>query len=133
MSSALLQQFRFILVGTINTFAGLSVIFAAKGIMGLDDYLSNILGYGFGLLISFFFNKKWTFTYAGRTSTSAVKFIAAFLFAYLANLITVYWFRDVFGWNSYSAQAIGIVPYTLIFYLTCRYYVFPNNHISETS
>lgn len=42
------------LVGIINTLAGLSIIFAAKGIAGLDDFISNVLGYSFGLLISFF-------------------------------------------------------------------------------
>jgi len=38
MISALLQPFRFILVGTVNTLIGLSVIFAAKGIAGLDGF-----------------------------------------------------------------------------------------------
>ena len=131
MISALLQPFRFLLVGTVNTFIGLSVIFAAKGIAGLDDLLSNLLGYSFGLLISFFLNREWTFRHNGRISPTAARFGIAFLLSYMANLMTVYGLRDGIGLNSYLAQAFGIVPYTLIFYLICRYYVFPENHGPE--
>lgn len=128
MISALLQPFRFLLVGTVNTLVGLSVIFAAKGIVGLDDFVSNLLGYGFGLLISFFLNKEWTFRHNGRISPAAVRFGIAFLLSYIANLMTVYGLRDGVGLNSYLAQALGIGPYTLSFYFICRYYVFPENH-----
>ena len=131
MISALLQPFRFLLVGTVNTLIGLSVIFAAKGIVGLDDFVSNLLGYGFGLLLSFFLNKEWTFSHNGRISPTAVRFGIAFLLSYIANLMTVYGLRDSVGLNSYLAQALGIAPYTLIFYLICRYYVFPENHGRE--
>lgn len=61
MNSALLQPFRFLLVGSINTLVGLSIIFAAKGIAGLDDFVSNLLGYSLGLLISFFLTENGHF------------------------------------------------------------------------
>jgi len=131
MSSTLLQPLRFILVGAVNTFLGLTIIFAAKGIVGLDDFVSNLLGYSFGLLISFFLNRKWTFRHNGRIFPTAMRFVTAFLASYMANLITVYGLRDGVGLNSYLAQAFGIVPYTMIFYLTSRYYVFPENHDPE--
>ena len=38
--------------------------------------------------------------------------------------MTVYGLRDGAGLNSYLAQAIGVIPYTVIFYLSSRYYVF---------
>lgn len=133
MNSALLQPFRFILVGIVNTLVGLSVIFAAKGVAGLDDFVSNLLGYGLGLLLSFFLNKEWTFRHNGRISPTAMRFGIGFLLSYTANLMTVYGLRDGVGLNSYLAQALGIAPYTLIFYLTCRYYVFPENHGRELS
>ena len=128
MKSNLIRPLRFILVGAVNTTLGLSVIFAAKGILGLDDFVSNLLGYSFGLLISFFLNRKWTFSHHGHISPAIVRFGVAFLLSYIANLMTVYGLRDGVGLNSYLAQALGVAPYTLIFYFTSRYYVFPENH-----
>ena len=121
------------LIGILNTFIGLSVIFAAKGILRLDDFVSNLLGYSFGLLISYFFNRKWTFHHNGHISRSALRFGIAFLLSYIANLIAFYGLRDGVGLNSYLAQTLSIVPYTLIFYFTCSYYVFIEKHSTKLS
>ncbi len=42
--------------------------------------------------------------------------------------MTLYGLRDGAGINSYLAQTIGIVPYTVVFYLGSRYYVFTQKH-----
>ncbi len=124
MGGIWLQPSRFILIGIFNTFLGLTIIFAAKGIAGLNDFEANLLGYSFGLLISFFLNRKWTFRHNGRILPTATRFVMAFLLSYIVNLMTVYGLRDGAGLNSYLAQATGIIPYTVIFYLSSRYYVF---------
>ena len=128
MKIILLKPVRFFLVGIVNTFFGLSLIFAAKAIAGLDDLVSNMLGYSLGLSISFFLNRKWTFRHNGSVYPTAARFLAAFLLAYIANLMTLYGLRDGAGINSYLAQTIGIVPYTVVFYLGSRYYVFTQKH-----
>jgi putative flippase GtrA len=132
MSVVRLQSFRFILVGIFNTLSGLTIIFAAKSIGGLDDFESNLLGYSFGLLISFFLNRKWTFRHNGRIFPTAIRFVIVFLLSYMANLAAVYGLRDGVGANSYLAQAMGVIPYTVVFYLGSRYYVFSEDRI-ETS
>lgn len=99
--------------------------------MEFDDFKSNLIGYSCGLMMSFFLNKKWTFHHHGRVFPTAMRFLLAFLVSYMTNLMTVYWVRDDIGLNSYLAQAIGIVPYTFIFYLASRYYVFRENHEPE--
>ncbi len=52
---------RFILVGVINTLAGLSVIYAAMYFFDFGIKSANMIGYLVGLIISFTLNKKWTF------------------------------------------------------------------------
>lgn len=131
MSNIWLQPSRFILVGSANTLLGLTIIFAAKGFAGLDDFESNLLGYCFGLLISFFLNRRWTFRHNGRIFPTAIRFTIAFLFSYIANLMTVYGLRDGAGLNSYLAQALSVIPYTVIFYLSSRYYVFSEKQDAE--
>jgi len=53
-----------------------------------------------------------------------MRFLVVFGIAYALNLATVLAAIRVFGINAYIAQALGIVPYTLFFFLGSRYYAF---------
>jgi putative flippase GtrA len=118
-----LKLLRFLMVGLANTALGLSVIYFAKLVLRLDDVVANAMGYALGLLASYALNSAWTFDYRGRNVTAIGKFLAAFLISYGVNLLTV-WCLIQASVNSYVAQAAGIPPYTLCFYLLCRLIVF---------
>jgi len=119
-----LQFARFALVGVFNTVVGLSFIFAAKALLGWGDLAANAGGYAVGLVASFALNRTWTFRDRGRISPALLRFLAAFLLAYLANLATVFALRDLAHVDSYVAQAAGVVPYTILFFLASRAFVF---------
>lgn len=119
-----LQFARFVVVGVVNTGIGLACIFAAKALLGWGDLAANIGGYGVGLITSFALNRTWTFRDRGRISPALLRFLGAFLLAYLANLATVFALRDLAGVDSYVAQAAGVVPYTVLFFLASRAFVF---------
>jgi putative flippase GtrA len=118
------QLARFLLVGVLNTILGLSVILAAKALLGWGDFAANAIGYAVGLVASFVLNRSWTFRDRGRISPAFVRFVAAFALAYLANLATVFGLRDLASVNSYFAQVAGIFPYTAIFFVASRAFVF---------
>lgn len=115
---------RFIAVGILNTLAGLSIIYAAKYFFKLDDIPANLLGYGFGLMLSFFLNRSWTFRHGQGIGRALARFLIVFLVAYLANLVTLLFATSALGINSYVAQAVAIVPYTLVGYLGSKYFAF---------
>lgn len=115
---------RFVAVGVLNTLFGLGVIFAAKALLAWDDLGANVLGYASGLALSFALNRTWTFRHRGAVHPALLRFVAAFAFAYLVNLATVFGLRDLAGADSYLAQAAGVLPYTLCFYLASRHFVF---------
>lgn len=115
---------RFVVVGVFNTAIGLACIFAAKALLGWGDLAANAAGYAVGLAVSFALNRSWTFRDRGRISPALLRFLGAFLLAYLANLATVFALRDIGGIDSYVAQAAGIVPYTVLFFLASRAFVF---------
>ena len=50
----------FVLVGLLNTFIGYTIILIFI-ILKFDNYTSNFLGYFFGMIISFFLHKNFTF------------------------------------------------------------------------
>lgn len=115
---------RFLAVGCVNTVAGLSVIYAAKLFARADDVVANAAGYAVGLTVSFVLNKRWTFGFRGSTMAALPAFLAVFAVAYAANLATVLGLIEWAGVDAYWSQALGVAPYTAIFYLGSRRYVF---------
>lgn len=125
MTVPLVRSFvRFVIVGVLNTGLGLAVIFAAKGLFGWGDVSANMLGYSVGLAVSFVLNRSWSFAHCGAVLPALARFLAAFLLAYAVNLGTVLALIRVLEINSYLAQAIGVMPYTLIFFAASRLLVF---------
>lgn len=114
---------RYLLVGGANTLVGLLAIYACKWLLGLNDLRANLIGYGAGIALSFALNKRWTFQFAGSTLPALVRFLFVLALAYLANLATVMCLIGC-GTNGYLAQAIGIVPYTVLGYLGSRLFAF---------
>jgi putative flippase GtrA len=115
---------RFLIVGAINTAAGLVTIYLCKWLLQSADLFANVYGYAVGLTISFLLNRGWTFRHSGHMMAAISRFLAIFALAYISNLLAVLVALRGLGMNSYLSQAIGVVPYTLIFYLGSRHYVF---------
>jgi putative flippase GtrA len=116
---------RFALVGVANTLLGLVVIYALKWGAQMRDLPANLFGYLAGIVLSYFLNARWTFTFRGRHSAAAPRFLITLAAAYLANLATVYAALAI-PINSYLAQAAGVVPYAVISYLGAALFAFRN-------
>src|SRR5262249_15324369 len=108
-----------------NTALGLLMVYVAKLVFHLGDVAANATGYVFGLLVGYGLNSTWTFEYRRRVPAAIGRFAIAFLLSYGLNLIVVWCLIERASVDSYIAQALGIVPYTLCFYLLCRWFVFP--------
>lgn len=115
---------RFLAVGVLNTCVGLGSIYALKYFLGLGDVPANMIGYLIGLTNSFFWNRRWTFSHSGRIGIAAARFFSVFIAAYAVNLAVALTCIHILAVNSYLAHAIATVPYTVIFYLGSRYFVF---------
>jgi putative flippase GtrA len=115
---------RFVLVGALNTLTGLLVIYALKYVFGMPDIGANLFGYAIGLTVSYTLNRRWTFSYRGGHQGAIARFALLTIVAYAANLACVCAAIYLFSVNSYIAQTIGIVPYTLISYFGSRLFVF---------
>lgn len=82
---AVRQFLRYILVGVLNTLVTLIVIYVCKSQLGVNQWVSNALGYVAGLINSFVWNKLWVFgsKVKGRRATAeATKFAVGFLLCY---------------------------------------------------
>lgn len=115
---------RFLAVGVLNTCVGLGSIYAFKYFLGLSDAPANLLGYLIGVTNSFFWNRRWTFSHTGRIGIAVARFFSVFIAAYVVNLAVALTCIHILTMNSYLAHAIATVPYTVIFYVGSRYFVF---------
>src|SRR3954453_13266907 len=113
---------KFLLVGGINTIVGISTIYLLKWVLGASDAAANAGGYLIGITASFALNRRWTFRHVGALLPAATRFIAVFAVAYVANLCTVLTLVQKFGINGYLAQAMGVLPYSMLFYLGSRHF-----------
>lgn len=115
---------RFLLVGLSNTFVGLSTIYLASRFGGLNDWLSNALGYVVGFIWSFAINRRWTFKAQGSVSGHLRRYLLVFVVAYAANLAVLLIARSILGSETFASQICGMATYTVIAYLGSRHFVF---------
>jgi putative flippase GtrA len=108
----------------VNTLVGLSTIYLLKWVPGANDLVANAGGYLVGLTVSFTLNRRWTFRYYGAIAPAFVRFATVFAIAYLANLATVLTLIEQFEIDGYLSQAMGVLPYSTIFYFGSRYIAF---------
>ena len=133
----LIQFLKYGLVGCINTAITLGVIFLCKSLLGINEYVANILGYTAGLINSFIWNKTWVFKSKKGYRREAVKFGIGFGGCYGIQLLVVFLLNSsalgdmqwnilgVFTLSGYGvATLIGNVVYTLANFIYNRMVTF---------
>ncbi|MDF2038293.1 GtrA family protein [Cytobacillus oceanisediminis] len=74
---------RFLLVGTVNTIVGLSMIFMLLDLAGLSYWTATFLGNSTGAAVSYFLNRSFTFRSRACIQSSAVRFIFILFLSYI--------------------------------------------------
>lgn len=113
---------RYLGVGVINTIFGFGLIFALM-FFGLSPELSNVVGYSFGVCLSYVLNKFFTFKSKTKNKAEFFKFIASMLIAYILNFIALKVLLE-FQINAYIAQIISGGVYTLSGFLLSKFWTF---------
>ncbi|MEH6824038.1 MAG: GtrA family protein [Motiliproteus sp.] len=128
LGQKLCRPLRFVSVGVVNTVVGLSIIYSAMAVFKLTSEAANVLGYSCALLLSFVLNKRWTFRHQGQCLAAAGRFSLVILVAYGANFTTLILLTKGLELNPYLAQAVAIIPYTLLTYVGSRNFAFRTNN-----
>jgi putative flippase GtrA len=74
---------RYLGVGVINTVVGLTSILVLFNLFQLNYWFATSIGNIFGVIVSFFLNKRYTFKYKGNKGYSLLKFLLVSLISYI--------------------------------------------------
>lgn len=107
---SIIQLTKYAIVGVMNTLLTLVVIFVCKSLLGVNEYVSNAIGYVAGLVNSFLWNRKWVFHSDGHLSRQAIKFLVGFALCYAVQFAVVWLINQSwFGDTEYRIPLIGFV------------------------
>ena len=118
------QAQRFVLVGIISN--GLCYgCFLALLWSGLVGYVQAMTAaYCLGVILSFLFNKVFTFEHRGRFMPALVRFVALYLSGYLINFGLLRLLVGSWEWSAAVAQLLVIVMLAVYFFFMQRAAVF---------
>ena len=97
--------------------------------IGMGYVNANILGYLIGLFVSFTLNSQWTFKRRINSSVcslffSVLRFLFAFMVAWLTNYLFLIFSIKFFNLSKYIAQIGALVTYSIVFFFLCQIFVF---------
>lgn len=115
---------RFVAVGLSNTAVGLSVIYLCWHALGWSDIGANLTGYIAGLVWGFMLHRRWTFRSKAAIGSGLLGYALVCACAYGINLGLVMLTRQALGPASFLPHVLGILLYSAIVYLACRWIVF---------
>ena len=120
------QFTKFLTVGLLNTSIGLAVIYSSMYFLNIGPLISNAIGYGFGLIVGYHLNRRWTFSNHLLIKSSFFNYLLVVICSYIANIAMVFSVIRIFNINPYLAQLFGIFVYTILTYIGCQKFVFRN-------
>lgn len=119
-----MQLLRFLLVSVANTALGLSCIYLAMGLLGLNYLVANAVGYAIGAVLGFALNRRWTFRHEGPWHQALWKWLLVIALSFGVNLLVVRLLHTRLGMNAYSAQLGGVICYGAVQFLGARNFAF---------
>lgn len=117
------QLSRYSAVGALNTFVGGLLIYFAHHVMGLGIVMSNVIGYGSGLAISYFGNKRWTFAHTQKSNFAPIAYGVLIASAFSSNLGVTFGLIAA-GLSYNTAQLFGIAVYSAIVFIGMKFVLF---------
>lgn len=125
-----LEFVRFLIVGTINTLVGTSIMFVAYNVLGLSYWASSASNYFLASILSYFLNKYFTFKSKTKNKSEIFRFIINILICYLL----AYGFAQPLTQRLLAGESIavrdnvsmviGMVLYVFLNYFGQRIFVF---------
>lgn len=117
------QLLKYGLVGLCSNACGYAVYLLLTE-LGFTPKLTMTMLYGAGAVVSFFGNRRLTFSYQGRMLGSGFRYVLAHSLGYCINLILLAVFADYFGYPHQWVQAAAIFVIAGYLFIALKFFVF---------
>ena len=112
---------RFIIVGTLNAIIIAAVVWLLMHLLKCNYILSNVVAYTIAQINNYLWCKYWVFPSPdGRFEREIPLFLIAFGCAYLSQFFLLLLMVEVFHFDKYFAQFIGLFVYGAVNYIMNR-------------
>lgn len=111
-------------IGILTNTFGYSLFLLLTQYLLLSPYLAVTFLYPLGIILSYNFNKKYTFINSVTTQKERITFFLIYLSGYFLNIVILFLLITVFNFLEYIAQAIAVVTLALYFFFMQKNYVF---------
>lgn len=118
-----IQFIKFCIIGCINTSINF-VIFYSLVLLGTNYRLAGLGGFLVGAIISFIFNRKYTFSKENKNGSYFAKFLVVQIACAILHLSTITLFVNYIYNDVNVAQVLGISITTVVNFLCQRIWVF---------
>lgn len=117
------QLIRFATVGFLGNFA-LYVLYLLATSAGVGPKTAMTVLYILGVLITFAFNRTWSFGHAGAVPVALYRYLLVYLVGYITNLTALYLLVDRMGLAHQWVQGVMIVLIAAGLFLSQKYWIF---------
>lgn len=121
------KPFRFVVVGVLNTLVDFLVFLLCNKVIGIHYTVSQGIGYSFGVLNSFTFNKLWTFESRNTKKKTAMEFLRFIMINAVSLGVSIYGISllvEHFQINVLVSKVMVTLVAQLINYLGYKVWVF---------
>jgi len=118
-----LQVIRFGVVGLTSNLVLYLVYLGLTG-SGVGPKLAMSLLWVVGVLQTFVFNKKWTFSHHGHLSATFLRYISLYAVGYLINLGVLIVLVDQLGYSHQWVQGVMVLVIAVLLFVMQRAWVF---------
>lgn len=114
----------FAYIGILTNAFGYALFLLLTQYLLFSPYLAVTFLYPLGIILSYNFNKKYTFANSTTTQKERITFFFIYLLGYFLNIVILFLLITVFNFLEYIAQAIAVVTLALYFFFMQKNYVF---------
>ena len=125
------QVFRFAVVGFASNLV-LYFVYLGLTRIGLEHKLAMSILYVVGILQTFVFNKKWTFTHHRRQMLTFMSYFSIYAFGYLLNLAVLIVMVDHLGYSHERVQGVTVLVLALLLFVLQKAWGFRSQGINGT-
>ncbi|SFC17271.1 Uridine kinase [Flexibacter flexilis DSM 6793] len=127
LKSPIIQQIlRFAVVGGFSTAVNYSTFYALLQLLDINYLAASATGFLVGVVVGYFFNKKWTFNAETASKNDWWKYATVYLCSLICGLVFLYIVVDKIGVYKPLGNLLSIILTTIINFIGTRFWVFNN-------